>query len=101
MSAEPIISFRNVCKAFGPKVVLRGFDLDVYKGETLVVIGGSGVGKSVMLKLLIGLLEADQGTITYMGEDVTKMGPDGLRGVRKRVAMLFQGGALFDSMSVE
>lgn len=101
MSAEPIISFRNVCKAFGPKVVLRGFSLDVYKGETLVVMGGSGVGKSVMLKLLIGLLKADSGTITYMGEDVTKMGADGLRGVRQRIAMLFQGGALFDSMSVE
>jgi phospholipid/cholesterol/gamma-HCH transport system ATP-binding protein len=67
----------------------------------LTVLGGSGSGKSVMLKLLIGLLEADSGSIKYQGEEITAMKPAGLRRVRQRIAMLFQGGALFDSMSVE
>lgn len=97
---EPIIRFRGVEKAFGPLVIYDSLDLDVYAGETLTVIGGSGVGKSVMLKLLIRLLEADAGSITAWGDDVRGMDPKALLRLRARVAMLFQGAALFDSMSV-
>jgi len=97
---EPIIEFRDVRKAFDSKVVFRDLTLDVRAGETLTVMGGSGVGKSVMLKMLIGLLEVDGGSITFHGEEVTRMGEDGLREVRQNIAMLFQGGALFDSISV-
>jgi len=97
---QPIIRFQDVRKAFGPKVIYRGLFLDVYPGETLTVIGGSGVGKSVMLKLLIRLLEADAGTITFHGDDITKMKESKARLIRRRIAMLFQGAALFDSISV-
>jgi phospholipid/cholesterol/gamma-HCH transport system ATP-binding protein len=90
-----------VHKAFGPKVVYAGLDLDIYKGETLTIIGGSGQGKSVALKLLIGLLRPDRGSILVYGVEVTRMTERELLGVRKRVAMLFQGAALFDSLSVE
>jgi phospholipid/cholesterol/gamma-HCH transport system ATP-binding protein len=96
----PIIEFRGVKKAFKSKVVYDGLDLDIYPGETLTIIGGSGVGKSVMLKLLIGLMRSDAGSIVCFGEDVTQMKEKELLGVRSRVAMLFQGAALFDSMSV-
>jgi phospholipid/cholesterol/gamma-HCH transport system ATP-binding protein len=98
---EPIIRFQGIHKAFGSQVIYDGLDLDVYAGETLTIIGGSGVGKSVMLKLLIRLLEADGGTITAWGEDVREMNDAQLLRLRARVAMLFQGAALFDSMSVE
>jgi phospholipid/cholesterol/gamma-HCH transport system ATP-binding protein len=98
--AEPLIRFRDVRKAFGPKVIYRGLDLDIYPGETITIMGGSGVGKSVMLKLLIRLLEADHGVITFHGEDVSKMSDMAIGVVRQRIAMLFQGAALFDSISV-
>ena len=97
---EPIIRFRGIDKAFGDLVIYEGLDLDVYAGETLTIIGGSGVGKSVMLKLLIRLLEADGGNITAWGQEVRDMDAAALLGLRARVAMLFQGAALFDSMSV-
>lgn len=96
----PIITFRGVDKAFGPKVIYKGLDLDIYRGEVLTVIGGSGMGKSVMLKMLIGLLSSDGGSIQAFGEEVTQMKGKDLLGLRRRVAMLFQGAALFDSMSV-
>ena len=98
--SEPIIKFRRVRKAFGPKVIYRNLSFDVHKGETLVVMGGSGVGKSVMLKMLIGLLPVDGGSITFHGDEVTKMNRDELRKLRQHITMLFQGAALFDSMSV-
>lgn len=98
--AEPIIKFRGVEKAFGTKVIYRGLDLDVYEGQTLVVMGGSGVGKSVMLKMLIRLLDADRGSILYRDKEVTTMGREELILLRRNIAMLFQGAALFDSMSV-
>lgn len=97
---EPIIKFRDVKKAFGDKVIYRGLSLDVYPGETITVIGGSGVGKSVLLKMLIRLLEADAGSITFHGEEITKMKEVKARLLRRRIAMLFQGAALFDSISV-
>ena len=101
MSDEaPLISFRHVKKAFGPKVIYSDLSFDVFRGQTLVVMGGSGVGKSVMIKMLIRLLESDAGSIQFRGEEVTEMGRAALRLLRQRIAMLFQGAALFDSMSV-
>lgn len=99
--ARPIITFRGVHKAFGPQTIYSGLDLDVFPGETLTIIGGSGVGKSVMLKLLIGLLPYDDGEIRVDGEEVSQMDGAALLRLRSRVAMLFQGAALFDSMTVE
>lgn len=98
--SEPIIKFRRVKKAFGPKVIYRSLNLDVFPGETLTIMGGSGVGKSVMLKLLIRLLDADSGSVTFHGEEVTTMSERDISVVRRRIAMLFQGAALFDSISV-
>lgn len=97
---EPLISFRGVKKAFGRKVIYRKLDLDVIGGEVLTIVGGSGVGKSVMLKMLIGLLKPDAGSIVFDGDEVTRMKEDKLSVVRQRIAMLFQSGALFDSLSV-
>ena len=99
-SDEPLIRFRGVKKAFGRKVVYSGLDLDIHAGESLTIIGGSGVGKSVMLKLLIGLLRADAGSITFHGEEITKKSGRELGVLRQRIGMLFQGSALFDSISV-
>ncbi|HEY1100528.1 MAG TPA: ABC transporter ATP-binding protein, partial [Myxococcota bacterium] len=99
--SNPLISYRGVKKAFGKNVVYDGLDLDVRRGETLCVIGPSGVGKSVMLKLLTGLLEADGGDIWFDGEKVSDFSSDTeYLPLRQRVAMVFQGAALFDSLTV-
>jgi phospholipid/cholesterol/gamma-HCH transport system ATP-binding protein len=98
--AGPVIHFHGVKKAFGPKVIYNGLELVIHRGETLTILGPSGSGKSVMLKMLIGLLEADAGEIVFDGRDVTKMTERELFDVRRRVAYLFQGAALFDSLSV-
>ena len=98
---EPIISFSQVEKSFGDNVIYTGVDLQVFKGETLTVIGGSGVGKSVLLKLLIGLLQPDAGQIHAFGNSVLDMNRQELQGLRRRIGMLFQGAALFDSLTVE
>ncbi len=101
MSATgPIISFRGVKKAFGAKIVCAGLDLDIMPGETITILGASGSGKSVMLKMLIGLIKADAGAIMFDGADVTKMNDHELYAVRRRIAYLFQGAALFDSLTV-
>lgn len=97
---EPLIRFRDVKKAFGEKVIYRGLNLEVFPGETLTIMGGSGVGKSVMLKLLIRLLEPDSGSITFHGDEITTMNDKRIGMIRRRIAMLFQGAALFDSISV-
>jgi phospholipid/cholesterol/gamma-HCH transport system ATP-binding protein len=97
---QPLITFTGVKKAFGPKVVYDGLDLQVFRGEALTVVGGSGVGKSVMLKMLIGLLTPDAGSVVFDGEEVTQMKESQLSVVRRRIAMLFQSGALFDSLTV-
>lgn len=78
----------------------RGLNLEVYKGEALTIMGGSGVGKSVMLKMLIGLLPVDSGEIIFDGERVNEMTPQQLQRLRQRVGMVFQGAALFDSITV-
>jgi len=97
---EQLIRWHDVWKAFGPKRIFEGLELEVRRGETLTIIGGSGTGKSVMLKCLIGLLYPDKGNIWFEGGDVTTYGEKQIREVRKRVAMVFQGAALFDSLTV-
>lgn len=94
------IRIRGVKKRFGNLVVLDGADLDVPRGQARVILGRSGQGKSVLLKLIVGLLKADAGTITVDGEEVTTMGRTDLFELRQRFSMVFQGGALFDSMTV-
>jgi len=97
---NPKIALRGVTKAFGPKQVLRGIDLDVGVGESLVVIGGSGTGKSVLLKCILGLIQPDAGSIRIDGEETIGLS-DGNHGrVMRKFGMLFQGGALFDSLRV-
>ena len=96
----PILSLQNVKKSFGKNHVLRGVTLDVAPGESLVVIGGSGSGKSVMLKNALGLMTPDSGNILFNGEDVTQARGKARARMRERVGMLFQSGALFDSLTV-
>jgi phospholipid/cholesterol/gamma-HCH transport system ATP-binding protein len=98
--AVPRIRLRGVRKAFGDKVVLDGVDLDIPTGTSLVVIGGSGSGKSVLLKCILGLIEADSGTIEIDGADLAKMDRKDRDAARARIGMLFQNGALFDSLPV-
>ena len=96
----PILSLQNVEKRFGKNHVLRGVTLDVAPGQSLVVIGGSGSGKSVMLKNALGLMTPDSGQILFNGEDVTSAKGKARARMRERVGMLFQSGALFDSLTV-
>ncbi len=100
MSTPPFIRYLGVEKAFGAKAVLRGVDLDIGEGETVVVLGGSGTGKSVLIKHTIGLLRPDRGQVWVDGEEVSGLSEDDFLPVRKKVGMLFQAGALFDSMNV-
>ncbi|GGF57914.1 ABC transporter ATP-binding protein [Terasakiella brassicae] len=100
MSDIPKIRLRNVHKAFGPKTVLNGLDLDVMPGESVVIIGGSGTGKSVTLKCTLGLMEPDSGTIEVDGENVVGLGSRDRERINHKFSMLFQGGALFDSLPV-
>ncbi|MBM3293143.1 MAG: ABC transporter ATP-binding protein [Candidatus Aminicenantes bacterium] len=95
-----MIRFAGVWKSFGPKKVLAGLDLEVRRGETMVVIGQSGSGKSVLLKILIGLLPPDRGDIFVDGREVSRLRGEERRAVVRRFGMLFQGAALFDSMTV-
>ena len=94
------ISIRNLRKSFGKKQVLAGVDLDVYAGESLVVIGGSGTGKSVLIKCIQGLLTPDAGSIKINGNEVVGARGSEQRDFHSKMGMLFQGGALFDSLSV-
>jgi phospholipid/cholesterol/gamma-HCH transport system ATP-binding protein len=87
-------------KNFGPRRILNGVSIDIYQGETLVIMGGSGCGKSTFLRHLIGSIRPDSGEIWMFGKDIAKLGEDELHEVKKRFGMLFQSGALFDSMSV-
>jgi phospholipid/cholesterol/gamma-HCH transport system ATP-binding protein len=98
--AEPRIRIRGLKKAFGPKVVLDGIDLDVAAGESLVVIGGSGTGKSVLLKCILGIIRPDAGSIRLDGQELVGLKGRALADARARFGMLFQGGALFDSLPV-
>lgn len=100
MTAIPKIRLRGVKKRFGEKVVLDGVDLDVLPGESVIIIGGSGTGKSVTLKCILGLLEPEEGTIEIDGEDVTKLWGRERERINAKIGMLFQGAALFDSLPV-
>ena len=100
MNAAPKISIRGLKKHFGPKKVLDGVDLDVGVGESVVIIGGSGTGKSVLLKCILGLLEADAGSIRIDGQEVVGMRAAEREAVNRKFCMLFQSAALFDSLSV-
>lgn len=94
------ISLRGVTKSFGPKKVLQGIDLDVAQAESVVVIGGSGSGKSVLLKCILGLIRPDSGSISVDGEETTAFSDNARQRVMRKFGMLFQGGALFDSLRV-
>ena len=94
------VEFRDVHKAYGEKQVLRGADLKVYRGEVLVILGGSGSGKSVTLRHMLGLEAPDSGRVLVEEEDITDLPEEELYRVRKKFGMLFQSGALFDSMTV-
>ena len=96
----PKIEIRGLYKSFGPKHVLRGLDLDIPAGRSLVVIGGSGTGKSVLLKCILGLMRPDSGSIKVDGEETTGLGDGERTEVMRKFGMLFQGGALFDSLRV-
>jgi len=100
MAAAPKIAIRGLHKAFGPKLVLRGIDLDVEAAESVVVIGGSGTGKSVLLKCILGLIRPDQGSILVDGEETVGLSARERVRVMRKFGMLFQGGALFDSLAV-
>ena len=98
--SEHYFEFRNVSKSFGENQVLKDVSFFVEKGETAVIMGRSGVGKSVSLKLLLGFLEPDEGKIIVAGEDVTGWSEETFSEIRRRVTMVFQSGALFDSLTV-
>jgi phospholipid/cholesterol/gamma-HCH transport system ATP-binding protein len=98
--SQPIIVFDNVSISFDGHSVLENVSFFVNRGETLCILGRSGVGKSVSLRMLMGFLKPDSGSIQVEGQEITTLSEEGLRAVRKRVTMVFQNGALFDSMSV-
>ncbi|MEW6708901.1 MAG: ABC transporter ATP-binding protein [Candidatus Riflebacteria bacterium] len=96
-----MIIISNVHKRFGSKQVLKGINLKIYDGESLVILGPSGCGKSVLLKHVIGLMRPDSGQVLIDGEDITTFGQKRLDALRMRMGMLFQSAALFDSLNVE
>jgi phospholipid/cholesterol/gamma-HCH transport system ATP-binding protein len=96
----PVIVFDDVSISFDGRPVLKNVSFTVERGETLCILGRSGVGKSVSLRMLMGFLRPDSGSIHVEGEEITKLDEEGMRAIRKRVTMVFQNGALFDSMSV-
>ncbi len=97
---EPIIKFEGICKSYGKKVVHSGIELEVYPGEVLTLMGGSGSGKSVLLRSIIGLEKPDKGKILFNGTDIVKLNEEELVPIRKKIAYVFQYGALFDSITV-
>jgi phospholipid/cholesterol/gamma-HCH transport system ATP-binding protein len=97
---DPFVEFVDVHKAYGVKQVLRGASLKVYRGEVVVILGGSGTGKSVTLRHMLGLEAPDSGRVFVEQEDVTDLPEEELYRIRKKFGMLFQSGALFDSMTV-
>jgi len=95
-----LFEVRGLKKAFGPNVVLDGLDLDIFAGEVITIIGESGSGKSILLKMMMGLVEPDAGTIRFDGEEVTRQSEQEWVATRQRIGMLFQESALFDSLDV-
>ena len=97
---EVVIRVENLHKTFGDRSILKGVNLEVRRGETLVIMGGSGCGKSTLLRHLIGILDPDDGRVEILGQDLSHLNESGLSVVRKRFGILFQSGALYNSMSV-
>ena len=100
MKGDNFLKMRGIKKSFGDQVVLRGVDLDVRRGEVLVLLGGSGGGKSVLMKHMVGLLQPDEGTVTLEGKVISDLSERELSWARKKISIMFQGGALVDSMTV-
>jgi phospholipid/cholesterol/gamma-HCH transport system ATP-binding protein len=99
-NTDPIIAIKDLKKSYGNNHVLNGFNMNLVEGENLVIMGKSGSGKSVMIKCLIGLEEPDSGSIIVMGKDISKLNHEELDELRTEVGFLFQGSALYDSMTV-
>ncbi|WP_162052282.1 ABC transporter ATP-binding protein [Pontibacter pamirensis] len=99
--SKKVIFIRGLKKAFDDNVILRGVDLDLYKGENLVVLGRSGTGKSVLIKIISGLLRADAGEVNVLGEDVCCITPREMDTLRLKIGFSFQNSALYDSMTVK
>jgi len=100
LDSDPLVEIVDLHKSFGPNHVLKGFNLSLYEGENLVVIGKSGSGKSVLIKCLVGLIGMDSGTLKILGESITDLGQAELDKIRTDIGFLFQGSALYDSMTV-
>lgn len=98
--ADPVISIKDVYKAFGDLKVLNGVNLEVYSGENVVVLGRSGTGKSVLIKIIVGLLRQDSGSITVLGQEVSELQEKELNDLRRKIGFSFQNSALYDSMTV-
>ena len=98
--ASIMVSTRKLFKSFGSNHVLRGFDLDLFKGENLVVLGKSGSGKSVLIKCMVGLLQPDSGNVEVFGKNIPALNQEELDHIRVRIGFLFQSSALYDSMTV-
>lgn len=98
---ETVVTIRQLDKSFGKNHVLKDFELTLYKGENVVVLGKSGSGKSVLIKCIIGLLEPDRGNIEVLGKRITELDNEGLDKIRAKVGFLFQSNALYDSMTVQ
>lgn len=99
-SKNPVLKIRNLQKSFGTNHVLKGFDLDLFQGESLAILGKSGSGKSVLIKCIIGLIQPDGGQITVLGKDVQTLNASELDQLRIHIGFLFQSNALYDSMTV-
>ncbi|MCF0055770.1 ABC transporter ATP-binding protein [Dyadobacter sp. CY356] len=97
---DPVIAIRDVYKAFGDLKVLNGVNLDVFRGENVVVLGRSGTGKSVLIKIIVGLLQQDKGTINVLGQEVSELNGKELNELRRKIGFSFQNSALYDSMTV-
>ncbi len=100
MIMEKVIEITNLTKSFGDNEILKGIDMELLRGENLAILGESGTGKSVLTKCIVGLIKADSGTINVLKKNVHKLNNEELEELRKKVGYLFQGGALYDSMTV-
>lgn len=100
MSTDKLVEVKDLHAGFGSKQVLKGISIDVFKGETLVLLGGSGSGKSVLTKHMSGLMQSPEGSIKVEGEEIANLNERQLAAVRKKMGIMFQNGALFDSMTV-
>jgi phospholipid/cholesterol/gamma-HCH transport system ATP-binding protein len=97
---KPILRIKNLKKSFGENHVLNGFSMELFQSENLVIMGKSGSGKSVMIKCLVGLMQPDNGNIEIMGKDISLLSQNDLNDLRTEIGFLFQGSALYDSMTV-